>query len=88
VSVPEMMPVNAGLAALFLGGLILLAVAVWWSWVGDGIAVPRERWPGPVRLAALAGWALFIGGIALQLVGYFVHVGVARFPAGFPGVGH
>jgi hypothetical protein len=87
VSVHEMMPVNTGLAAQFLGGLILLAVAGWWSWAGDGIAVPRERWPGPVRLAALAGWVLFVVGIALQVVGYFVHVGVARFD-GLPGAGH
>jgi hypothetical protein len=84
VAVPEMMPVNAGLAAVFLGGLILLAVAAWWSWVGDGIAVPHERWPGAVRLAAAAGWALFAGGILLQLIGYFGEVGVARWP-GVPG---
>ena len=87
MSVPEMMPVNAGLAAQFLGGLILLAVAGWWSWASDGIAISRERWPGPVRLAALAGWALFVGGIILQVVGYFVHVGVAHFPS-LPGAGH
>jgi hypothetical protein len=88
VSVPEMMPVNAGLAAVFLGGLILLAVAGWWSWASDGIAVPRERWPGAVRLAAFAGWALFIGGLVVQVVGYFTTVGVARFLPGFPGGGH
>jgi hypothetical protein len=83
-----MIPVNAGLAAVFLGGLVLLAVAGWWSWAGDGIAIPRERWPGAVRLAALAGWALFVAGIVLQLVGYFTAVGVTRFPGGFPGGAH
>jgi hypothetical protein len=83
-----MIPVNAGLATVFLGGLILLAVAGWWAWAGDGIAIPRERWPGAVRLAALAGWALFISGIVLQLVGYFGPVGVTRFPGGFGGGGH
>jgi hypothetical protein len=82
-----MMPVNIGLAAVFLGGLILLLVAGWWSWASDGIAISRDRWPGPVRLAALAGWALFAGGLILQVVGYFVHVGVARFPT-LPGAGH
>jgi hypothetical protein len=82
-----MIPVNVGLAAAFLGGLILLAVAGWWSWAGDGIAVPRERWPGAVRLVALAGWGLFLGGIVLQVVGYFGVVGVAHFPGGFPGGG-
>jgi hypothetical protein len=82
-----MMPVNVGLAAVFLGGLILLVVAGWWSWASDGIAIARDRWPGPVRLMALAGWALFAGGLILQVVGYFVHVGVARFP-GLPGAGH
>ena len=88
MSVPEMMTVNAGLAAVFLGGLILLAVAGWWSWVGDGIAVPRERWPGALRLAALAGWGLFVAGLVLQVVGYFTAVGVANFGTGFPGGGH
>jgi hypothetical protein len=83
-----MMPVNAGLAAVFLGGLILLVVAGWWSWVGDGIAVPRERWPGAVRLFAFAGWALFVGGLLVQVVSYFSAVGVASFPGGFPGASH
>jgi hypothetical protein len=41
-----------------------------------------------VRLAALAGWALFVAGIVLQLVGYFTAVGVTRFPGGFPGGAH
>ena len=80
MGVPAMTSVNAGLAAVFLGGLLLLAVAAWWSWAGDGISVPRERWPRPVRLAALAGWGLFLAGIALQLIGYFGEVGVGRFP--------
>jgi hypothetical protein len=80
-----MMPVNAGLAAVFLGGLILLVVAGWWSWVGDGIAVPRERWPGAVRLFAFAGWALFVGGLLVQLAAYLAQVGAARWPGGAGG---
>lgn len=86
MGVPTMVSVNAGLAAVFLGGLLLLGVAGWWAWTGDGIAVPRERWPGPVRLAAAAGWGFFLAGIALQLIGYFGQVGVASFPPlGLPG---
>ncbi len=80
MSVPLMNPVNAGLLALFAGGLLLLAVAAWWSWAGDGIAIPRHRWPGAARAAAVGGWALFLAGIALQLLGYFGQVGVARWP--------
>ena len=43
--------------------------------------MPRERWPGAVRAAALVGWALFIGGLLLQVASYLAHVGVARWPA-------
>jgi hypothetical protein len=81
MGVPIMNVVNVGYAALLLGGLLLLGVAAWWSWAGDGIAVPRERWPAAIRLTALAGWALFISGIVVQLVGYFRDVGVASWPA-------
>ncbi len=87
MAVSPMVPVNAGLAAVFLGGFLLLLVAGWWSWAGDGIAVPRERWPGAVRAAALAGWGLFMAGILLQLIGYLTQVGVARFPQ-MMGMGH
>lgn len=81
MSVPAMVSTNAGLAALFLGGLLLLAVAGWWSWAGDGISIPRERWPAAMRLAAAAGWGLFVAGIVLQLIGYFGQVGVGSFPS-------
>jgi hypothetical protein len=87
VAVSVMLPVDAGLAAVYIGGLLLLMVAGWWSWASDGIAMPRERWPLAVRAAALGGWGFFIGGMALQLVGYFVHVGVARWPQPM-GLGH
>jgi hypothetical protein len=82
-----MLLVNAGLAAVFAGGLVLLGVALWWSWTGDGIAVPRPRWPTAVRLGAVVGWALFAGGLLVQVVGYLVQVGVARWPAAI-GLGH
>ncbi len=80
MDVPTMFLVDAAYGAAILGGLLLLAVAAWWSWAGDGIAVERGRWPGAVRAAAVAGWALFIGGIFLQVVGYFIGVGVATWP--------
>jgi hypothetical protein len=76
-----MLVVSAGLAAVFAGGLVLLGVAVWWSWTGDGIAVPRPRWPAVVRLGAVVGWALFVGGILVQVVAYLAQVGVARWPS-------
>jgi hypothetical protein len=82
MDVPSMFLVDGGYLAVVLGGLLLLAVAMWWSWAGDGIEVPRERWPGAVRAAALVGWALFIGGLLLQVASYLAHVGVARWPAG------
>lgn len=82
MSVPAMLVVNAGLTAVLAGGLLLLLVAVWWSRAGDGIEIPRERWPPRARLAAALGWALFIGGILVQVVGHFLQVGVARWPVG------
>jgi len=33
-----------------------------------------------VRMAALAGWVLWIGGLAVQVLGHFGAVGVARWP--------
>ena len=81
MSVPAMVSTHVGLAAVFLGGLLLLAVAGWWSWAGDGIGIPRERWPAAMRLAAAAGWGFFVAGLVLQLIGYFGEVGVARFPS-------
>jgi hypothetical protein len=86
MNVPEMTVVNAGYAATLLGALLLLAVGMWWSWASeDGVQVPRESWPGAVRGAAVAGWALFGGGILLQLVGYLTLVGVARWAGGLGG---
>jgi hypothetical protein len=71
--------VTTGLILVLLGGGVLLLVAGWWSWAGNGISLPRERWPREVRLAAAAGWALFLAGIVVQLVGYFGQVGLAHF---------
>ncbi|MBI3457393.1 MAG: hypothetical protein HY002_16565 [Candidatus Rokubacteria bacterium] len=82
MSVPAMLVVNAGLAAVLAGGLVLLLVAVWWSWAGNGIEIPRERWPSRARLAAALGWGLFVGGTLVQVVGHVLHVGVARWPGG------
>ncbi len=75
----EIVVVNTGYAGVLLGGVLLLLVAIWWSAASDGIRLPRERWPAAVRAAAVAGWGLFIGGLVVQVVGYFVQVGVARW---------
>jgi hypothetical protein len=85
MDVPLMIMVNSGYAAMGLGGLLLLAVAMWWTRASDGIEVPRESWPGAVRGAAVAGWTLFAGGALLQLAGYVVQVGAAHWPAGLGG---
>ena len=79
MGVPVFMVVNVGLLMMFLGGGLLLLIALWWSWVGDGIEVPRPRWPVAVRLAAMAGWLLWLGGIGVQVIGQFDKVGVARW---------
>jgi hypothetical protein len=63
----------------YAGALMLLLAALWWSWAGDGIEVPRERWPAPVRLLALVGWGCFIGGLFGQVIAHVRDVGVARW---------
>lgn len=79
MAVPVFFGVAKGLLFVFLGGLALLVVALWWAWAGDGLHIPRERWPWPVRALALVGWGAFVGGLVGQVVAYFVHVGVARW---------
>ena len=79
MAVPVFMLVNAGLLMTFLGGGLLLLIALWWTRAGDGIEIPRQRWPVPVRFGAMAGWLLWVGGIAVQLLGHFGMVGVARW---------
>jgi len=79
MAVPIFTVVNLGLALTFLGGGVLLLVAIWWSVKGDGIEIPRRQWPNPVRFGAMLGWALWLGGLAVQIAGMFGHVGVARW---------
>jgi hypothetical protein len=79
MAVPVFMVVNAGLAMTFLGGGLLLLIALWWTTTGDGIEVPRQRWPVSVRFGATAGWLLWLGGLAVQVLGQFGMVGVARW---------
>jgi hypothetical protein len=81
MAVPLFFGVAKGLAFTYVGGVALLLVALWWSWAGDGIELPREQWPGPVRFLALLGWGCFAGGIVGQVLAHFAHVGVATFPA-------
>ena len=45
MAVPVFTVVNLGLAMTFLGGGLLLLVALWWTLDGDGIEIPRQRWP-------------------------------------------
>jgi hypothetical protein len=79
MAVPVFTVVNVGLTMMFLGGALLLLVALWWTRASDGVAVPRQDWPAPARFGALAGWLLWVGGIAVQLLGQFGMVGVARW---------
>ena len=79
MAVPVFTVVNIGLAMTFLGGGLLLLLALWWSWAGDGIEVPRQRWPVLARLGGAAGWLMFVGGLAVQVLGQFGMVGVARW---------
>lgn len=74
-----MVVVNVGLAAVFVGGGLLLVLALWWSRAGDGISVARDRWPRPMRALAILGWVLWVGGLFVQVLGYFAAVGVARW---------
>jgi hypothetical protein len=79
MAVPVFNVVNLGLALCFLGAGLLFLVAVWWARAGDGIEIPRDRWPGAARFGAMAGWLLWVGGLAVQLLGYFGMVGVATW---------
>jgi hypothetical protein len=79
MAVPMFSTVNTGLAMTLAGGGLLLLAALWWAWAGDGIEVPRDRWPALARLSATAGWLLWAGGLVVQVAGQFVQVGVARW---------
>jgi hypothetical protein len=79
MAVPAFTVVNVGLAMTFLGGGLLLLIALWWARASDGIEVPRGSWPATARFGAMAGWLLWVGGFAVQLLGHFGMVGVARW---------
>jgi hypothetical protein len=79
MAVPVFSTVNLGLAVAILGAGLLLLTAAWWSLAGDGVEIPRERWPGLARAMGVAGWALWIGGLLVQVTGHFGAVGVARW---------
>ena len=79
MAVPIFTVVNLGLALAFMGGGVLLVIAVWWTWASDGIEIPRQHWPNAARFGAMAGWALWLGGLAVLVAGMFGHVGVARW---------
>jgi hypothetical protein len=79
MAVPIFTVVNVGLAMTFLGGGLLLLVAIWWTRASDGIELPRQRWPAAAFFGAMAGWLLWIGGLAVQILGQFGMVGVATW---------
>ena len=79
MAVPIFTVVNLGLAMTFLGGGVLLVIALWWTCASDGIEIPRQHWPGSVRIGAMAGWGLWLAGLAVQIAGMFDQVGVARW---------
>ncbi len=79
MAVPVFMVVNVGLLMAFLGGGLLLLVALWWAAKGDGVEIPRPHWPAAARFGAMAGWLLWGGGLLVQLLGQFGMVGVARW---------
>ena len=79
MGVPSMMGVNLGLTAAFVGAGLLLLTALWWAVAGDGVSVARDRWPGPVRAMATAGWLLWAGGLVFQILAHFGQVGVASW---------
>jgi hypothetical protein len=79
MAVPIFFGVDKALGFTFIGALALLLVAVWWAVAGDGVAIPRERWPRPVRLLALLGWGCWGGGLLGQVLAYVLHVGLTRW---------
>ena len=57
MAVPVFTVVNAGLAMTFLGAGLLLLIALWWTQAGDGIEIPRQRWPAAIALRRHGGVA-------------------------------
>jgi hypothetical protein len=79
MAVPVFTVVNLGLLLTFLGGGLLTLIGLWWTVKSDGIEIPRTQWPAALRLGAMAGWLLWVGGLAVQVLGQFGMVGVARW---------
>ena len=75
MAVPVFTVVNAGLAMTFLGGGLLLLIALWWTIKAATDRDAAWRWPAPVRLGAMTRWLLWVGGLAVQLLGQFGHGG-------------
>jgi hypothetical protein len=79
MTVPIMYGVDFGLTLAFMGGGLLLLTCLWWSYAGDGISVPRERWSGLVRVLGIVGWLLWVSGLLLATLWLFGPVGVATW---------
>ena len=80
MGVPVFTVVNVGLAMTFLGGgLLLLVAALVVAGPATGSRSRASAGRRPRASAALAGWLLWVGGIAVQVLGQFGMVGVARW---------
>ena len=79
MAVPVFTMVNAGLAMTFLGGGLLLLIALWWTLAGDGIEIPRSSVARGAAFGAMAGWLLWAGWLGVKDLGHLGMVGVARW---------
>lgn len=66
-----------GYALSLLGGVLLLAAAIYWSVKSDGVRLQIK--PGWWRAAVALGFLSFIAGVILQLAGY-VWIGAVTWP--------
>ncbi len=66
-----------GWALAFLGGLLLLGAAGYWTWKSDGVRLHAK--PGWWRAAVTVGTLSFIVGVVWQLAGY-VRIGAVTWP--------
>jgi hypothetical protein len=69
--------VFSGWALAFLGALLLLAAAAYWTWKSDGTRLHVK--PGWWRAAVALGSLSFALGAVWQLVGYAL-IGAATWP--------
>lgn len=73
---PFVMFVFPGWVLCFLGGVLLLVAAIFWSATSDGVRLHLK--PGWWRAAVTVGVVAFILGVVWQLVGY-VQIGAVTW---------